>query len=474
MVLVATTVGASVPAFAEQRLITIDTPSKHVDESTAIFNEKPETVLQANVLLPDGYEEGSDREWPVLFLLHGAGDSRKSWAREDRGNILETAKGLPAIVVMPEGGKGFYTNWFNGGKRADPGWERFYLEELIPQIEKRFRIAPGRRNHAIAGLSMGGFGATYLGGQRPDYFGTVSTFSGFVQPQRQTVKAAFSAVAGVPFEDVFGPLDGPYASGHNPTKLAANLRNTPVFTATGNGVADPSAGSGPAAVTAGGLVEAEIFQQNEEFAAALSTAGVENDYYPQLGVHDWPYWRKYLRAAIEWGLFRDDAVEAPEQWTYGTIATVGRMWGLRYRFTAPPEEVATFERDGAMLRGSGVGTVRIRDIASGCRFEAELPFERVLPSPASGDACGRLRVTASPRLVRAGETADIRVRVMRVVGGRALPVDDALVRVGLTERRTDATGRVTVRHRFSRTVGGRSVRVGVPGFPRALVPLRVR
>lgn len=471
MVLVAASLWASAPAGAEQKLITIDTPSKHVDESAAIFNEKPETVLQANVVLPDGYDADSTKRWPVLFLLHGAGDSRRSWAREDRGNILDTAKGFPGIIVMPEGGKGFYTNWFNGGKRADPGWERFYLEELIPQIEKDFRIAPGRRNHAIAGLSMGGFGATYLGGQRPDYFGTVSAFSGFVQPQRPTVGAAFQAVAGVPFDEVFGPIDGPYATGHNPTRNAVNLLHTPVYVATGSGVADPAAGSEPASVTAGGIVEAEIYQQNEEFVAALNAAGVENDYFPQLGVHDWPYWRKFLREAIAWGVFRENAVDDPPTWTYKTTATTGRMWGLRFRFAAPPEAVARFERDGGTLRGSGEGVVRIRDIASGCSFEAGLPFERPLPSVAEGDECGRLRVTATPRRVRAGKTASIRVRVTRVVGKRGLPVDDAVVRVGLTEGRTDATGRATVRHRFSRQPGSRSVRVGVPGFKRVLVPL---
>lgn len=457
---------------AQQRLITIDTPSKHVDESTAVFNgERPE-VLRANVLLPDGYDTAPDRKWPVLFLLHGVGDTYATWAKPANGDILQTAKGLPAIVVMPEGGKGFYTNWFNGGKRGDPGWERFYLEELIPQIERDFRVAPGRRNHAIAGLSMGGLGAAFLGGQRPDYFGTVATFSGFVQHQRPTVQVGIGAVAGVAYEDIFGPLDGPYATGHNPTRLAANLRYTPVFAATGNGVAEPGVQSSPNAIAGGGAVEAEISQQNQEFAAALRDAGVELDYRPGLGVHDWPYWRRYLRAAIEWGLFRDDVVQSPAKWSYSTIALTGRMWSLRFGFAAPPEQVVRFERDGAVLRGEGAGTVTVA--RRGCSFTAELPFERPLPSVAAGDACGRLRVRAAPREFRAGEVGSVRVRVVRVAEGRAFAVAGALVRVGRSEARTDDRGRAVIRHRFAGYPGRRSVRVAALGFRRALVALRVR
>jgi len=276
---------------------------------------------------------------------------------------------------MPEGGKGFYTNWFNGGKRKDPAWESYFENELMPQVAKRLRIAPGRRNHAIAGLSMGGMGATYLGSQRPDYFGTVATFSGFVEHQRETVAAGFGAVAGVNYEDIFGPMDGEYASGHNPTKLAANLINTPVFQAFDNGTPDPAkGGSGPAAV-----VELEIYQENLEFHDALAAAGVQVDYQPQAGVHDWPYWRSHLQAAIKWGLFKPDVAQNPTTWTYKTIATTGRMWNLRFAFAKPPEKVATFQRAGATLKGTGEGRVKLTNIATGHRITVNLPFQHRLP-----------------------------------------------------------------------------------------------
>lgn len=370
---------AAAPAAAQQRLVTIETPSRFVDVRTAVLNGERPTALKANVLLPDGYGAAPKRRWPVLYLLHGVGDTYATMAKPASGDVLEIARGFPGIIVMPEGGRGFYTDWYNGGRRGDPGWESYDREELIPLIEKRFRIARGRRNHAIAGISMGGMGAAYLGAQRPDYFGSVITLSGFVSHQRETVRQGFSAVAGVDYEQIFGPLEGPYASGHNPTRLAANLRQTDLLVFTGNGVPQPGVAGTPAAIAGGAVVEAEIFQENEEFVQALRDAGVVVDYRPGLGVHDWPYWRQYLRAAFARGVFGRDVAVAPSSWTFSTVTQGGRMWTLRYRFAAPPATLARFARAGRVLRGTGAGTVRLADIARRCSRTLELPFERRLP-----------------------------------------------------------------------------------------------
>ena len=100
-----------------------------------------------------------------------------------RRHRADGRRASPGIIVMPEGDRGFYTNWWNDGRRADPGWERYDLEELIPLVERKFRIRKARRWHAIAGLSMGGMGTMYLASQRPHYFGSAASFSGFVSHQ---------------------------------------------------------------------------------------------------------------------------------------------------------------------------------------------------------------------------------------------------------------------------------------------------
>ena len=444
------------PATASAKtLTTIETPSVNVDPSKVKFNgsDHPRRLL-ANVLLPDGYD--GKRRFPVLYLLHGAGDSYRSWMEPERGDILQTAKDLDAIVVMPEGDTGFYSNWWNGGRRGDPGWERFYLDELIPLVEKRYRVLPGRRWHAAAGLSMGGFGATFLATQLPSYFGSSATFSGFIQHQRPQAVQGLRLVAGVAYEDIFGPVGEFYATGHNPTRLVDNLRATRLYVTVGNGVSDQDTEPGP--ITAGAAAEAELSEQAKEFVAAARGAGVDTTYVPLNGVHSWPYWRRHLRDAIAWDLFRP-VPEAPLSWTYGTVAQQGEAWGLRYSFAAPPSEVVTFTRAGERLRGAGSGTVTVRNAAR-CGFTVTLPFERSLPAR----TCGRLAVAVRPRRLRLGRVTKLRLRVTRRVGSERLPVSRARVSIGRRAVRTNPRGRATLRYRPRGRPGVRRLRVRAAGL----------
>ena len=357
------------PAHAA-RLVTIDTPSAHVDPATVLWNgDDHPRKLRANVLLPDGYD--GKRRFPVLYLLHGVGDAYDTWAKPDRGDIRETAKGFPGIIVMPEGDRGFYTNWWNQGRRGDPGWERYDLDELIPLVERRFKIRAKRRYHAIAGLSMGGMGSVYLASQRPHYFGSAATFSGFVSHQRPEVEAGLRAVGQVEYTDIFGPMDGFYATGHNPSELTANLRQTRLYVTVGDGT--PAEGQ----VNPGGaVVEAGLKPQSEALAAAAEEAGVDVTYEPLNGIHDWPEWRRALRNAIAWGFFKA-VPDTSTSWDYTTAMPKTRVWGFRFKFAKPPEELIRFERRGRRLVGRGSGSVRVRT-PSGRRMSLRLPFTRTL------------------------------------------------------------------------------------------------
>ena len=110
---------------AEQKLVTIEAPSAVIDNSDQDFAGPVSSTmgphpgkLLANVLLPDGYTPA--KRYPLLLLFHGAGERYDSWADAELGDIKRTAKGLNAVIVMPEGAHGFYTNWWNGGRRGEP------------------------------------------------------------------------------------------------------------------------------------------------------------------------------------------------------------------------------------------------------------------------------------------------------------------------------------------------------------------
>jgi S-formylglutathione hydrolase FrmB len=441
------------------QLVTIDTPTA-----------PGPGPYKANVLLPDGYDPG--RAYPLLLLLHGVGDAPNyvSWAQPGSGDIQRTAAGLDAIIVMPEANRGFYTDWFNGGKRGDPSWETYFLDTFLPFVERTYKIAPGRRNHAIAGLSMGGFGAAYLGGQRPDIFGAVASFSGFVQHQRPEAEAGLKVVGEVDYTSIFGPMSGAYATGHNPTRTAANLRSSRVFVTVGDGTADPSAGSSPTAVLGGGAAELELRQQNDEFAAALHSAGVPVDYRPGVGVHDWPYWRAALKEAIAWGLFAK-VPESPSAWTLQTVRTHGRAWDVRYDFATAPEQVITFARTpGRLSVRGGTGEVTVTDVRTGCAATHSLPAEQLLPPK----RCGRLLVAVSRRHLRRGRRVRLTVRLsaLRDDGSR-VPAAGAVVRFGSSRATADARGLARVTYRPVGRYGLRRVRAAAPGLKGAFVRVRI-
>lgn len=126
----------------------------------------------ANVLLPEGYET-STRRYPTLYLLHGLGDDHTAWSYMT--NLSHYAARRNLIIVMPDGGRSFYVN-----SAADPQarFEDMIMKDLIPWADRTFRTIPLPRARAVAGLSMGGYGAAFLGLKHWKRFAAIGSFSG--------------------------------------------------------------------------------------------------------------------------------------------------------------------------------------------------------------------------------------------------------------------------------------------------------
>ena len=142
------------------------------------------------VYTPPGYDPTAHRRYPVLYLLHGYSDDTTAWSAVGRANIIldnliARSQAKPMIVVMP---LGYGTmDVVNGGwsRLRDPGlWQRnldkfgtTLLDEVIPQVEKSYRVSRNRESRAIAGLSMGGTESLLVGLNHPDRFAWVGSFS---------------------------------------------------------------------------------------------------------------------------------------------------------------------------------------------------------------------------------------------------------------------------------------------------------
>lgn len=137
------------------------------------------------IYLPPGYET-SERSYPVLYLLHGAGQAGHiSWVQ--CGEVLYVAdkeinegKCTPMIIVMPDATAG-RQGYFNSVK-GDWRYEDFFFEEFIPFIEGKYRIRAEKRYRAIAGLSMGGGGAFIYALRHPELFSSACPLSASAGP----------------------------------------------------------------------------------------------------------------------------------------------------------------------------------------------------------------------------------------------------------------------------------------------------
>jgi S-formylglutathione hydrolase FrmB len=363
---------------AAATLESFELPSPLVDTSSPGGQLRDGRALpKVNVLLPDGYDPGSRRGYPVLWLLHGAFEGADLWLR-----FTEGAAGMRAILVMPDGGRfGMYADWWNDGARASPAWATYHLKALRRAIERRYAIRSGRGWHAVAGISMGGQGTLRYAAMLPGYFGSAVAFSAAFPDMQSEV--AFFGLDTLPvdagpeglYQAAFGLPDGPYAEGNSPQALAPNYGHTRLYLTSGNGVNCPE--DVPTNPELDGVTERVINAQQAPFAAAARAAGADVTEVTTCGVHTGGVWDRAFPAARAWGFFRPVKAR-PRSWTYRTVATSGEMWGLRFRFAAPPSAVAEFERFGRTLSAAGSGEVLIRG-RRGCRLRAELPFERRLP-----------------------------------------------------------------------------------------------
>jgi hypothetical protein len=234
---------------------------------------------------------------------------------------------------------------------------------------------------------MGGLGAVYLAGRLPGFFGAVASLSGFDDPQlaapvlqpAMAYESSASANGDDDFDPIYGPPEGFYATGHNPTRLAVNLKQTRVFESTGTAIPDSAnlALAGQGGVYAEEFVngtweEGIIFPMNVLFHQALTDAGVDVTYQVHSGGHDIPDFINEIRAMVQWGLFKPVTAD-PASWTNDTVATSGQLWDIGYHFAQPPNQVVQFHRSGASLSISAAGSVVTITTAGGCAIQTATP-----------------------------------------------------------------------------------------------------
>jgi diacylglycerol O-acyltransferase / trehalose O-mycolyltransferase len=248
------------------------------------------TTVTVLLVTPPDWAPNTERTCPVLYLLHGGDDGPSCWL--DRTDIVSRALAHPGglIVVLPEGGRaGFYTDW---RRPRSPAWHRFHTVELHSLLEARYGAGPAR---AVAGVSMGGYGAVMYAARNPGMFQAVASYSGLLHITRPGVPLLmryFLRSVGERMNAMWGPRWYRRAvwAGNNPYTLAERLIGTPLYIAAGDGTRVP--GDPPA--PGDRLLERLVAPTSRDFARRMAELGhpVCTSFGP--GTHDWPSWQREL------------------------------------------------------------------------------------------------------------------------------------------------------------------------------------
>lgn len=154
--------------------------------SDSIFSKELNAWRSYTIYLPKSYEASPNKTYPVIYMLHGMGETDRSWVDDKRVNevldqLIASGEVADMIVVSPNaGGKaelGFWNGYFNM-----PGWnyENFFFNEFVPAIEKKYHCGGDKGHRAIAGLSMGGGGCAGYAQHHPEMFSSAYVMSGLV------------------------------------------------------------------------------------------------------------------------------------------------------------------------------------------------------------------------------------------------------------------------------------------------------
>jgi enterochelin esterase-like enzyme len=228
------------------------------------------------VYLPPSYRPDGP-PLPTLYLLHGTPGTPDSLfalgVPEQLDQLIESGGAPAMIVVAPSGGRRpeSDTEWDDSVADAGARWGTFVTRDLVNAIDNDYATKPGRRSRAIAGISMGGYGAINLALGHSDRFGIAASWSGYF-------------VSNTP--DVDGPQGSSTWRARSPllsvAQRAPTLRRQPVATSFYSGRAD------------------RFFAENVSFSETLTRLGIPHRFRAVAGGHDASVWRAQLTTELAW------------------------------------------------------------------------------------------------------------------------------------------------------------------------------
>jgi len=253
--------------------------------SKLYFSKYTNSWRRLNIYTPPGYDTQTDKKYPVLYIQHGGGEDERGWAQQGKtdiilDNLIGENKAKPMLVVIPNGNVPSQSGARGGYSREGmSGFQEELINNLIPFIENNFRVLTGAENRALAGLSMGGGQAFYVGLPNADKFAWVGVFS----------SGLFGGIGvGGGREGIGGAMGSSFNAEEQVPGILTNSKSfndkLKLFYIS-VGEQDPR------------------FEPTKKAVAAFKENGLEVEFASFPGEHEWQVWRKSLHD-YAWRLFK--------------------------------------------------------------------------------------------------------------------------------------------------------------------------
>ena len=237
------------------------------------------TSLPYNVILPVDYARSKERRYPVVYLLHGLGGSAADWVSE-RARLADHAAQYPFIIVVPEGKDAWYTDGLVPAEK----FESYFVQELIPDVDRRFRTVASREGRAVAGLSMGGYGSLKFGLKHPELFAFAGSMSGALSVTAWTPEMPLPEFVKPSVARVYGPADSAVRRDNDIYRIARELT--------------PERAKALPFLYLDCGTEDFLIGMNRDFSALLIEKKVPHEFRQLPGGHTWPYWDRQVREIL--------------------------------------------------------------------------------------------------------------------------------------------------------------------------------
>jgi S-formylglutathione hydrolase FrmB len=246
------------------------------------INFKSQTLnaeLPYNVVLPSDYFTSTTTRYPVLFLLHGLTGHYNDWLL--RTNVADYSSQYRIIVVMPEGNDSWYTD------TPTEKYETYVVKDLLTDVQQRYRTIEARYGRAIAGLSMGGYGAFKFALKYPATFAFAGSMSGAFNATRLTQTEGGSAANWNNYLKVWGPPGSDARKANDLFELIKQLTPSRI-------------GALPYFYFDCGTEDAAwIFDGNRELSSLMLEKKIPHEYRELPGNHSWVYWDAQVQEVLK-------------------------------------------------------------------------------------------------------------------------------------------------------------------------------